>query len=136
MKRFPQTLAALAVAAACLAPAAIAESTPAGQAPGAGRAGEGQHEGRGGHGKGHHGRRPFEQLDTDKSGGISLDELKAAWAQNPRRLEHAPKAFGHMDANKDNKIDKAEWEAKRKWGKGEGRPWKRDGDGKDQGGDD
>lgn len=107
MKPFTPMIAALVVAGAVLAPAAFA-ADPA------------KPEG----GQGKHGRMKFEQLDTNKDGAITLAELKAAWANKPRRLAHADKMFGFVDANKDGKLDKTEWDA-RKGKRGHG-GWKRD----------
>jgi hypothetical protein len=115
MQLFTRTLAAMIVAGAALAPAAIASD---GDKPAGGKGG-------------HHGRMAFEAVDTDKSGGITVAELKAAWANHPKRAEHADKLFGFVDANKDGKLDKTEWEA-RKGRRGHG-GWKRDKGGKQDG---
>ena len=113
MQLFTRTLAAMVVACAAMAPAAIAAEA---EKPGGGKGG-------------HHGRMAFEAVDTDKSGGITLAELKAAWADKPKRAEHADKMFGFVDANKDGKLDKTEWQA-RKGRRGHG-GWKRERDGRD-----
>lgn len=58
----------------------------------------------------------FEQLDTNKDGGITLAELKASMAKHPKMAAHADKMFARMDANKDGKVDLNEyntWKAKR-----------------------
>ena len=112
MNRITRTLAALFMAGAVLAPAAFAES--AAKPDGAG--------------KGKHGRKAFETVDTNKDGGITVAELKAAWANNPRRQARADKMFGFVDTNKDGKLDKTEWEA-RKGPRGHG-GWRRNKDGK------
>lgn len=112
MKRITRTLAAVLVAGAFLAPAAFAEPNAK---PNDGK------------GQGHHGRKAFETVDTNKDGGITIAELKAAWADNPKRLAHADKLFGFVDANKDGKLDQAEWQA-RKGMRGHG-GWRRNKDG-------
>jgi hypothetical protein len=58
----------------------------------------------------------FEQIDANKDGGITLDELKASLAKHPKMLKRADKMFQHMDKNKDGKVDASEyntWKAHR-----------------------
>lgn len=63
----------------------------------------------------------FELWDTNKDGGVTLAEMKAALANNPRKLEHADMMFTKLDTNKNGSITKAEfdaWKAKRKGHRG------------------
>lgn len=47
----------------------------------------------------------FEDLDQDKSGGISFEEFQAVF---PRTTE---KGFAMLDSDGDNKLSKEEWQA-------------------------
>lgn len=63
----------------------------------------------------------FEAIDTNKDGGVTLAELKAALAKHPKMLARADEKFKRLDANGDGTITKAEYQARRKHpGKGKG----------------
>jgi hypothetical protein len=110
MNRITLCAAAIAAATTLLAPAALADD---GQAAGK-RA-----------------RKPmptFEQIDTNKDGGVTQAELGAAFGNRPRMKERLPMMFKRIDGNGDAKIEKAEmeaWKAKRsehrgRWGRHKG----------------
>jgi len=111
MTRFFRTLA-VSLAIVAIATPALAQTAPSAATPG---------------GKKPRFERPkFENIDTNKDGGISLDELKASLAERPRALKRADKMFKRMDKNDDGKIDLNEFKARRGHGHG-GRHKKKDG---------
>ena len=90
----PFALAAALCAAVALAAPAFAEDAPAGDKP-------------------HKGMHRFAALDTNHDKFLTMDELKAAWANRPRALEHLPTMFKKLDKNNDGKLDETEYKARR-----------------------